>query len=42
MQTFRIILTNGNETGTRAYSAEEAMRQAIAIFGPYVDRIERA
>jgi hypothetical protein len=41
MRTYRIILSNGNVTGTRAWSAEEAMRQAVAIFGPYVDHVER-
>jgi predicted phosphoribosyltransferase len=41
MRTYRIILDNGSETGTRAWCAEEAMRQAVAIFGEHIDRIER-
>jgi hypothetical protein len=41
MRTYAIHLDNGNVTGTRAWSAEEAMRQALAIFGQHVDSITR-
>jgi hypothetical protein len=37
--TYNAYLTDGTVTGVRAVSPEHAMRVAIAIFGPYVDRV---